>query len=57
MIEFKPMDDKRFQELSEKYPIMFDGPVTPERREVMMERARRKYEEEMARKAEQKPAS
>jgi hypothetical protein len=51
------MDEVRFQYLSEKHPIMFGGPNTPERREVMMERMRRKYEEEMKRRAEQKPAS
>jgi hypothetical protein len=51
------LDDKRFQELSEQYPMMFDGPETPEWRELFAERMRRKYEKEMARKAEQKPAS
>jgi hypothetical protein len=36
---------------------MLDGPDTLERREWMLERMRRKYEEEMAQKAEQEPAS
>jgi hypothetical protein len=51
------MDEVRYQELTEEFGNMLDGPDTPERREWRMERMRRKYEAEMARKAEQKPAS